>query len=273
MQEMKKLAILNSKDGLHNKWGYMIIFSCMINITTGLQLVSPYDINFKSVVFQLGFGNLLLWWSLNKYLRFSKDYSSLPRVFISSSNAVFSGLAGVFPLIMGVSILSTIIMFRNFRFKDTITTIFTFFYMMQGDTFFDTGTNSNETNYLYSIFYYFLWTNFFGIFVIMNVTLAQVEDGYVNQKNITDFDFVNRKQVDPLYEQHLHEDQIMHSSITIPEAMRRMNMHLKSTSYMRDQNIQNQIKSLRQDEDQDDSTIHLKTISNMLEVEEYAQQQ
>lgn len=234
MQEMKKLAILNSKDSLHNKWGYMIIFSCLINITTGLQLVSPLDINSKTVVYQLGIGNLLLWWSLNKYLRFSKDYSSLPRVFLSSSTFVFTGLAGVFPLIMGISILSTIVMFWNFRFKDTITTIFTFFYMIQGDTYFDSGINATQTNFLFSIFYYFLWVNFFGIFVIMNVTLAQVEDGYVNQKNIHDFEFINNKQMDPLYEMHLHEDKIMHSSITIPEAMRRMNMHLKSNAYMRD---------------------------------------
>lgn len=51
MREMKKLAILNSKDSLHNKWGYMIIFSCLINITTGLQLVSTLDINSKTVVY------------------------------------------------------------------------------------------------------------------------------------------------------------------------------------------------------------------------------
>jgi len=36
MNEMKKFAILNAKDGLHNKWGYMIILACMINITSGL---------------------------------------------------------------------------------------------------------------------------------------------------------------------------------------------------------------------------------------------
>lgn len=106
--------------------------------------------------------------------------------------------------------------------------------MIQGDTYFDSGINATQTNFLFSIFYYFLWVNFFGIFVIMNVTLAQVEDGYVNQKNISDFEFICNKQMDPLYEMHLHGDKIMHSSITIPEAMRRMNMHLKSNAYMRD---------------------------------------
>ena len=35
MQEMKKMAILKAKDGLHNRWGFMIILACMINITTG----------------------------------------------------------------------------------------------------------------------------------------------------------------------------------------------------------------------------------------------
>ena len=193
MKEMKRFAIIDAKDGLHNRWGYIIILACMINITTGLQLVSGLDFNSKFVVYQMGFANLLMWWSLNKYLRFSKQYSSLPRVFLSSSNAVFSGLAGVLPLIIGVCIFCTIMMYKNFRFKDTITTIFTFFYMMQGDTFFDSGTSSNQVSMLFSIFFYFIWANFFGIFVIMNVTLAQVEDGYMNQKNLNDFDFIIKK--------------------------------------------------------------------------------
>lgn len=65
--------------------------------------------------------------------------------------------------------------------------------MMQGDSFFDSGTSSNQVSVLFSIFFYFIWANFFGIFVIMNVTLAQVEDGYVNMKNLNDFDFITKK--------------------------------------------------------------------------------
>ena len=108
----------------------MIIFGCMIQITAALQMISDLDVNSKFVAYELGFANLLMWFSLNKYLRFSKEYSSLPRVFLSSSYAVFSGLAGVLPLIIGVCIFSTIMLYTDFRFKDTITTIFTFFYMM-----------------------------------------------------------------------------------------------------------------------------------------------
>ena len=184
MRDIRKMAIFNAATGLNNRWAYMIIIGCMINITAGLQMISDLDVNSKFVAYELGMANLLMWWSLNKYLRFSKEYSSLPRVFLSSSYAVFTGLAGVLPLIIGVCIFSTIMLYTNFHFRDTITTVFTFFFMMQGDTYFDTGTNMAQVNVLFSLFFYFVWANFFGIFVIMNVTLAQVEDGYMNQKNL-----------------------------------------------------------------------------------------
>ena len=51
--------------------------------------------------------------------------------------------------------------------------------------------------------------------------------------------------------------------------MRRLNMHIRSQAYKRDQNIQNQIKNLRQEDDYSDAAIKVRTITNMLELEEY----
>lgn len=142
------------------------------------------------MIYQLGFSTLLMWWSLNKYLRFTKDYSYLPNTFIQSANSVFFGLIGVLPLIIGFCTFTSVMLYTNFRFKDTVTTTFTFFYMINGDTFYDSAVNSDEANVLFSILWYFVFVNFFGIFVIMNVTLAQVEEGYLDSKSHDEFKFI-----------------------------------------------------------------------------------
>ena len=190
---------MKAKDQHHNKWSFIIIIACIMNIEIGLQLLSKQEINSKTMIYQLGFSTLLMWWSLNKYLRFTKDYSYHPKTFIQSSNSVFLGLMGISPLIIGVSTFSSIMLYTNFRFKDTYTTAFTFFYMINGDTFFDSGCNSEQVNQLFSILFYFVWVNFFGMFLIMNVTLAQVEEGYLDSKHQNDFNFITKKIEDPLH--------------------------------------------------------------------------
>jgi hypothetical protein len=187
-----------------------------------------------------------MWWSLNKYLRFTKDYSYLPRTFLSSANAVFTGLIGVLPLLIGVCTFSSIILYTNFRYKDTEHTIFTFFHMIQGDTVFDAGTSAVQANALFSLFWYIIWVNFFGIFVVMRVPLAQVEDGYLDSKVRTDFDFITKKLEDPMHQQHTKAEHIMHTSLTIPEAMKRLNLQLQTQTARRDENVQKQIRGLRE---------------------------
>ena len=53
------------------------------------------------------------------------------------------------------------------------------FYIMNGDTLFDTITGINQINFLYTLIYTYFWV-WFGNNVIMNITLAMVEDGYVD---------------------------------------------------------------------------------------------
>lgn len=268
IQESRHLALMNAKERLHNKWSFVIILACMINIATGLQLFSNQDINSKAVVWQLGIATLLMWWSLNKYLRFTRDYSYLPRTFLSSADSVLAGLIGVMPVIVGVCTFSSIILYTNFRYKDTEHTIFTFFYMIQGDTFFDSGTGSNQANYLYSLFWYFFWASFFGIFVIMQVTLAQVEDGYLASKHQHDFDFITKKLEDPVHQQSSHAEHVLHTSLTIPEAMKRLNLRLQTQGAKRGEKVRSQIRGLR--EEQPDAARPLKRLANVLEIEEYA---
>jgi len=118
------------------------------------------------VISVLGVANLLLWWALNKYLRFSKDYAFLPATFVSSATELGNAFIGILPLIIGLSWLSSVMMFSSFRFMNLEQSLFTFFYLINGDTQFDSFTNAYQTNFIFSIFYVVIWINF-GVFIIM----------------------------------------------------------------------------------------------------------
>ena len=220
--KQKNIELLKAKDQLHNRWSYITIIACMISIQTSQQLLSSKEINITSVISVLGVANLLLWWALNKYLRFSKDYAFLPATFVSSATELGNAFIGILPLIIGLSWLSSVMMFSSFRFMNLEQSLFTFFYLINGDTQFDSFTNAYQTNFIFSIFYVVIWINF-GVFIIMQVALAMVEDGYLFQKNLTDFDFMIKKAEDP-HAKDYELDQLASNSLTIPEAIKKINM-------------------------------------------------
>jgi len=49
---------------------------------------------------------------------------------------------------------------------------------MNGDTVFDTMTGIRQINWIYAIVWSYLWI-FFGVNIVVNITLAMVEDGYL----------------------------------------------------------------------------------------------
>jgi hypothetical protein len=88
-----------------------------------------------------------------------------------SAKSVANGILGIAPVMIGLAMFSTTVLFYQFRFKDFPNAMMTMFYIMNGDTMFDTITGINQVSALYT----FIWTYFwiwFGANVIMNITLA-----------------------------------------------------------------------------------------------------
>lgn len=67
------------------------------------------------------------------------------------------GLIGVFPIMFGFAILTMIILFDGSHFISIETTLFTFTYMMQGDTFYDTGVQSRMICEWFSWIFYIVF--------------------------------------------------------------------------------------------------------------------
>lgn len=124
---------------------------------------------------------------------------------------------------------------------------------------------------MYSLFWYAIWVNLIGVFVVMKVPLAQVEDGYLASKMKNDFDFITKKLEDPLYHKGDKTEHILHSSLTIPEAMKRLNLQLKTQAARRDESVQMQIRGLR--DEHPDTARQLKHLTNIVQIQEYSSMQ
>lgn len=74
----------------------------------------------------------------------------------------------------------------------------TMFYIMNGDTLFDTVEGMEQINVIYTLIWTYLWI-FFGQNVVMNITLAQVEHGYLEQKVYNKNAWITNTLYDPEY--------------------------------------------------------------------------
>ena len=166
------------RSNLISYWTIVIILSNLIHITVTLQQISILNPEIQSGIQQIGVATLLSWFSLNSYLIYSKDYAILANSIILSSVHVMNGLVGIAPVFLGVSALCVPYLGSCFRFKDWAAANFTCFYNIFGDTVFDTWTGARQANFLFANAWAYLWI-FFGTNVVINITLAQVESGYL----------------------------------------------------------------------------------------------
>jgi hypothetical protein len=95
-----------------------MIISNLIHIEVTFNNLSHFnsELNFNSMI--IGIATLLSCLTLNSYLLFDKNFSYLPGTLIHSSKDVFYGLVGIFPVIVGLAIYSSVVLNYHFRFKD-----------------------------------------------------------------------------------------------------------------------------------------------------------
>ena len=82
------------------------------------------------------------------------------------------------------------------KFRSWDVSLFSFYYLIFGDTMFDTYQASQQVSFLASVIFGYLWV-FFGINVLINITLAQVEDGYLEQQSQIWSDWLTKSTRDP----------------------------------------------------------------------------
>lgn len=204
---------------LQSNWSLVI---CLANILHIIVSVEKMYLNVESseLGVNLGFATLLLWAALNKYLLYSNRIAYLPNTIMFSASSVLRGFIGILPVAIGVSCGATVFLYGSFRFMDVPSTLFTFFYQAQGDTYFDAGTAARLESPLAAAICYVIVNNFF-IFILMKVALAQVEEGYLTARWRSESDWLSKNVVlDPGAVSEL--DELKLKSLTIPDTLRKI---------------------------------------------------
>lgn len=73
---------------------------------------------------------------------YDNKYAQAPDTLYNSAKSVAKAIVGILPILIGFSIFFMLFLGNNSRFRDTQTTLFTIFYMLQGDTYSDTGNEA-----------------------------------------------------------------------------------------------------------------------------------
>ena len=113
-----------------------------------------------------------------RYLENLGLYSLIFRTVALSMPLVFRTIIAAIPIFMGVTFLGMSLFWESDRFKDTSTTMFTLFALMNGDMIWDTYADISSWQYLLGQLYLYAFV-FFSICVMMNVFIIIIEEGYV----------------------------------------------------------------------------------------------
>lgn len=82
----------------------------------------------------IGFGCLLTWISLTKYLENSPSYTFINRTMKVSMPVILRAMIGVFPFFMGFAFLGLCLFWESEKFSSPSYSMFTLFAMMNGDS-------------------------------------------------------------------------------------------------------------------------------------------
>ena len=163
---------------LINSWTLVLIASCLIHMQITAVNISGRNKDLVKQETLQGYATLLSWFCLNAYLVTYKQIAFIPNTFAISSKAVFNGLVGIFPFAFGVAVYTTSQLYSYFRFITINRSLFTMFYVMNGDTVFDSFYGAYAISPWYGVLWGFGWV-WFSINVILNITLAQLEESFL----------------------------------------------------------------------------------------------
>lgn len=118
---------------LFNYWTIVIL------IANTFQMFGSILYVFRSIVplvyseMFIGFGAMLIWVSLTRYIEHSKDFSFISRTIAHGFPDVLRHLINVIPIYVGFAMLGMSIFWQSYRFRYPYMAIFTLFALSLGD--------------------------------------------------------------------------------------------------------------------------------------------
>ena len=132
-----------------------LIANLLLIIGTLLYLLQEFE-NVDLAEITLGFGCMLTWISITRYLENTRSYTFINRTMSVSMPIVLRAMVGIFPFFMGFVFLGLCLFWESSRFNSPSKAMFTLFAMMNGDALLDVYTDLSYWRFLLaSLYLYF----------------------------------------------------------------------------------------------------------------------
>ena len=164
-----------------NKWDIFIILSNLFQIIGSIvSFMLQKNMN-GSMDTYVGFGILLCYISLGKYLDYTPKYSLFYRTFVNSMSDFIPSFIAILPVFIGFTFLGLCLFWSSERFTTSSDIMKGLFAIMLGDSIYDIMTDIIDRSNFFGQIYGYLFTVLF-IIVVMNVFVAIIQEGFMKTK-------------------------------------------------------------------------------------------
>ena len=164
-----------------NKWDIFIILSNLFQIIGSTVSFMPQKNMNGSMDTYVGFGVLLCYISLGKYLDYTPKYSLFYRTFVKSMSDFIPSFIAILPVFIGFTFLGLCLFWSSERFTSASDVMKGLFAIFLGDSIYDIMNDITDRSYFFGQIYGYLYTVLF-IIVVMNVLVAIIQEGFMKAK-------------------------------------------------------------------------------------------
>ena len=164
-----------------NKWDILLILSNLFQIIGSIvSLLEQKNMN-GSMDTYVGFGVLLCYVSIGKYIDYSPKYSLFFRTFKNSMSNFIPSFLAILPVFIAFTFLGLCLFWSSERFTNVSDIMKGLFALFMGDSIHDIIIDVSGQSNFFGQIYGYLYTILF-IIVVMNVFVAIIQEGFIQAK-------------------------------------------------------------------------------------------
>ena len=164
-----------------NKWDICVLISNICQIIGSILALLENDNMNGSIDILIGFGSMLCYICLGKYLDYDTKYALLYQTLKRSIPNVIPFFIGIMPIFIGFTFLGLCLFWNSERFTNVSDVMKALFAIVNGDSVYDIIVDITDKNNFFGQIYGYLFTILF-IVVVMNVFIAIIQEAYVSAK-------------------------------------------------------------------------------------------
>ena len=164
-----------------NKWDICIIISNLCQIIGSILGLLENDNMNGSMDILIGFGVMLCYITLGKYLDYNTKYALLYQTLKYSIQNIIPFFIGILPIFIGFTFLGLCLFWNSERFTNVTDVMKALYAIVNGDSIYDIIVDITDKDNFFGQVYGYLFTILF-IIVVMNVFIAIIQEAYVSAK-------------------------------------------------------------------------------------------